>query len=236
MTGFQEEKDVNEGPSSSSSGAAAAAGGSPLLSLVAPRMSDLSSGSMQVVAAGQPIFARMPPGIAWWPKERPWRICQESASLFARGVKSQKRVLKMDIPGGYAEKEAVEYLLSRQTSMDGLIDCAERGELLGLDELIADGDGAVVLKLPAVLGAKALAIAAPDDDDLDIARLSVEQEEAVCMQTGLFPHEIEEYTQRYHALRGQSKGLPYELLGNCSLVMRPRSLTRRSRIYWLRMW
>ena len=173
--GNDEEKDVNEGPSSSSSGAAAAAGGSPLLSLVAPRMSDLSSGSMQVVAAGQPIFARMPPGIAWWPKERPWRICQESASLFARGVKSQKRVLKMDIPGGYAEKEAVEYLLSRQTSMDGLIDCAERGELIGLDELIADGDGAVVLKLPAVLGAKALAIAGLFSEELGLLLLASDE-------------------------------------------------------------
>mmetsp|Transcript_20203 Transcript_20203/g.51394 ORF Transcript_20203/g.51394 Transcript_20203/m.51394 type:complete len:1018 (-) Transcript_20203:123-3176(-) len=64
----------------------------PLVVCVPPSLLRLSrsKGCPLVLGGGIPAFAKMPPGCQW-PAERPWRICQQAASLL--GEHARKRVL-----------------------------------------------------------------------------------------------------------------------------------------------
>ena len=111
----------------------------------------------QVLAAGQPAFARMPEAVEWWPTLAPWRVCQESAALISRTA--TRRVLRA------ATAPTARSLLRRTTALADLRAHAASGELSGLDKLLFEGEatpppwGAVVLALPSSTTRPHLAVA-----------------------------------------------------------------------------
>ena len=112
----------------------------------------------KVLAAGQPVFARMPEAVEWWPTHAPWRVCQESAALIS--CSATRRVLCA------RSAATAQALLQRTTELAALRAHAARGELSGVDELLLGGVatlppwGAVVLALPPSPTRPHLAVAA----------------------------------------------------------------------------
>ena len=158
------------------------AGGSIMLSLGSPLLPQLmtpiaarSSGdggpapaTPWPLAAGQPIFARIPPAVSWWPPEAPWRVCQPSAALVS--AVASRRVLRT-----HTARAAMQLLSTRTTALTTLDELAADGALSGLGEARSKS-AAVVLVLSsaacpeqplAVSGlldlASGLILLAPDD-------------------------------------------------------------------------
>ena len=98
---------------------------SPALDLCIDQPQQGSPQPLTVLAAGQPVFARMPATAAWWPASAPWRICQESAALLCSA--GCRRVLHAS-----TTQAARELLSARRTP---IADLAKMG-LAGLSGLI----------------------------------------------------------------------------------------------------
>ena len=112
------------------------------------------SAAVRVVAAGLPLFSRMPHTTStFWPvSSAPWRVCQEGAALVSEAC--TRRVLRLT-----SRAAANTLLRRRRTPSADLRQLTADGALEGL-ETCGDIAGAAVLVLPAHLYRSAAAAAA----------------------------------------------------------------------------
>ena len=174
------------GPGGGAAGGAAAAAAranadATLVSVVPPSSLRLvPSASTRLLAAGQPLLARLPGGAAgWWPVERrPWCVCQEGASLIA-SLATRRRLVVRDVATAkalLAQRRTPRAELRRLAAcgaLEGLSTCepaprhapacapplaaAAASAAGGADSVVADGEagleaGAAVLVLPCASG------------------------------------------------------------------------------------
>lgn len=117
--------------------------------LLCSSQSSISTQLLRVISAGLPIFHLTMEGTcSWWPPSRPWRLCQEGASVVGRYA--SKRVIRMD-DGDFlklmiAGRMAVGQLLEIHAAcrLKGLETCATGCQDASLRQDSLE-DGAVVI-------------------------------------------------------------------------------------------
>ena len=119
---------------------------SALLCLVPPVGRYIApSPSTRVLAAGRPLLARVPPGgeFGWWPKQQPWRVCQEGAALMSQ--LATRRVLHL------SSREAARSILTRRRApLAELRRLAKDDELWGLHTCTIDATAAAAAAVDSI--------------------------------------------------------------------------------------
>lgn len=96
-----------------------------------------------LMGCGLPVFARMPSTVRDWPEQRPWRICQQAASLVAACATRRKLRMAPPLFASLLKQRVMRDLLRHSTS----------GMLIGLDTCLGEDKsveaGAVVVSCGA---------------------------------------------------------------------------------------
>jgi hypothetical protein len=118
---------------------------SPAISLIGAGLPP--SPAISLIGAGLPLFARMPTRCDWWPREAPWRVCQEGAALLA-AQPARRRTLRV-LTGA----AALDLLRQRRVPYERLVALSAQGCLVGLETCWGLHGvvemGAIVLALPS---------------------------------------------------------------------------------------